>query len=323
MNEDIYIEYIQKDLLGTLAEDERSNLDNWIAKSEENKSISDKLYSAWQLSDQYGEDITIDVSGDFEKVLKRIDQSDKRGRPSTFSIVPRNWMLMAASLLLIVTTYIFLRQSDSINVIADKDEFVVVLPDNSSATMRRGSELSYQKDYLTNRIIELTGSALLDIVHDQNRPLEIRSAHMITKVLGTKFFLEDSPNNSTSSVQLIHGKVSVTNLSSDDRIILAPNEQAEITGDSITKLPGVSWTSFDWFKDPLNFENVELQNVMLTIESYFDVTIKLEGQAAACRFSGNFTNQSVKEILDSIVKLYGGALSTTDKAFLISGGTCE
>ncbi len=318
MNEDLYIEYLQKELSGTITEKERIELDQWKHSSEENSLLANRIYEAWELSDQYGANIKVDLDRDFGVLMSKISKTDKRS-----SIFPRLWIGMAASILLLTSVFFLLRPTEDIIIISTSDNYAVTLPDGSKLLLSEGTKISYKEKFAEGRSVTLSGAAYWDVKHDANMPFHVISPNLRTSVLGTKFFINDIKDIDNPEVQLLEGKISVTRVDGSQEYILVPDQRLVMMEGTLKRFDQLSLQNFSWYYDSLRFEQTILKEVIFNLEAHFGTSIELESQIQDCSFTGNFTNQSIKEILESIVTLFGAELIENELKYVILGGQCE
>src|SRR3712207_9067513 len=76
------------------------------------------------------------------------------------------------------------------------------------------------------RRVELTGEALFDVTKNPSRPFIVSSHGVETKVLGTVFNFKTHVTDSQEEVTLLEGKLQVTGLDGEGKIIIQPNQKA-------------------------------------------------------------------------------------------------
>lgn len=318
MNQDFYIEYIQKELLGTISAEERQQLQKWKAQSADNQLIADRILKAWDQSEAFGDDIFIDLDVDYQLLQDKIRQSEKG---SIFTL--NTWMGLAASVAVLFGIVFLLRPSTHMEIVADSDKFEIILPDGSEAILSKGTEINYSKNFDSERIVELEGGALFKVIHDKDLPFEVRSTHLTTTVLGTTFFIIDKEESGDAEVQLLEGSVSVSNatgqsviLKENQRVILQENEE-------LLLLDQLKTQQFDWYYDGFQFDNSSLDQVIQDIANYYGVYVQLNEELRRCSFTGNLQNQSLDVMLSSIAEVYGSDLIKTKDGYTIANGQCR
>ncbi|MEZ5172687.1 MAG: FecR domain-containing protein [Bacteroidia bacterium] len=108
----------------------------------------------------------------------------------------------------------------------------IFLPDSSKVILEPGSELRLdEKSYAQSaRTLELDGSALFDVMRNENSPFTIKTSRTEVRVLGTSFLVSDRKSSDTASVTVITGKVRFSVLKGDKHHKdLTPGEKGFIT----------------------------------------------------------------------------------------------
>ncbi len=96
----------------------------------------------------------------------------------------------------------------------------MVLPDGSSVELAAGSRISYPNDFGSgnSRDIYLSGEAFFKIARNSGQPFRVFANEIVTKVLGTSFSVRSYEKDTTISVTVRTGKVSVcSQMSPDDK----------------------------------------------------------------------------------------------------------
>ena len=200
---------------------------------------------------------------------------------------------------------------------------VVMLPDGTRATLNSFSRLTYDSNYgSTGRIVNLEGEAFFEVTRDTLRPFQVISNEVVTTALGTSFDVRAFNGDDLQSISLLSGKVKVTRL--DDQIavkenILNPGEGFVIDNHSgvMEKITFDPLKVFGWKDGILVFRDNDLNEVIQTLERWYDIRITLVGTPAkSWRADGNFDNESLEGVLQGLSYTY-------DLEFLIKGKDVE
>ncbi len=255
---------------------------------------------------------------DYKVLEGKIRRSEKG---SVFTL--KTWIGLAASVVALFAAVFLIRPSSELQIVADADKFEVVLPDGSEVVLSNGTELSYSKNFGKQRNVELQGSALFEVVHDEDIPFEVHSPNLTTTVLGTTFFVNDKEENGTAEVQLLEGSVSVSNgkgrsviLKENQRLISDENDELSLRDQLKTQ-------QFDWYHEGFEFDNRSLNEAIQDIADYYGVSIELNEELTGCAFTGSFNDQPLDIVLSSIAEVFGSELIKTEDGYTISNGRCE
>lgn len=102
------------------------------------------------------------------------------------------------------------------------------LPDGSQVWLNSGSQLNYNKNFLDNKIREVTlaGEAFFDIQHDPEHSFIIHTKYIDIKDIGTRFNVKAYPEDDKVETTLLKGEVEVYRRDAPTHIVrLKPNEK--------------------------------------------------------------------------------------------------
>lgn len=318
MNEELYIEYIRKDLEGTLTELERKSLAEWRSQSVDNQQLADRLYQAWEVSAEYGQDLKVDLEADFQKIITKIDATSSKPRIYPF----RSAIAIAAGLIILCSVYFLLSRQTDFYIISDQENMLVTLPDQSKVVLSKGSSISYAPSFDKRRQIKLKGNGYFEVNSDSNHPFTVTSSSLQTVVTGTTFYINDR-DTEEPSVMLVEGQLSVKSSQADQSIALSPGEMTIFKDGSFVKRATLDPSKYEWYQHRLYFDDAALQKVVTSIESYFNKKVELNASLSDCLFTGSFQDQNMDDMLQSIAILYDAQLVINGKRLSIEGGSCK
>jgi ferric-dicitrate binding protein FerR (iron transport regulator) len=185
----------------------------------------------------------------------------------------------------------------------------ITLPDGTTVVLNKNSKLSYPVQFTgSTREVFLTGEALFDVAHNPAKPFSVHTGVFVTKVLGTAFSIRAYPGDGDVKIIVTRGKVEVKRENDQDQIlgILERGDQLVVNTSSVsiakTKVPVTDTLTFD--KEALQLENVTFQEAAKIISQHYPVKFKFKNDALRnCRLTGDFTNDSLPQILDVICTL--------------------
>lgn len=219
---------------------------------------------------------------------------------------------VAASILLLVGWIAWMQlstsgmQDDRRIVSSDFGERkMIVLPDGSKVILKGKSSLSYPATFDgDNRKVTLDGVAFFEIKKNKNQTFQIQSAHAITEVLGTTFFINDQAER--TQVTVLSGKVKVSSTEEDDSmIILTKAEQATLDrtrGVLYKKKINVAWYE-EWKNGKLLLDSSSIENTAKKLAFWYDIRVTVSQTSVSqteCFISGTYQNESLINVLESI-----------------------
>ncbi len=219
----------------------------------------------------------------------------------------------------------------------------VKLGDSSEVTLAPGAGLSYPRQFsASKREVQLEGDAFFSIIKDSRRPFFVYSGKLVTRVLGTSFWVKKGKEERQMQVEVVSGKVSVFENESigtkepasqtrhplHKGVILTPNQRVtyfEESGHLMTGLvdkPVLLATHAEL--PPAIFKNMVLPEVIQRLEDAYGVDIVVSGEAAnECTFTGDLTNMSLFDQLDLICQSNDGSYRVQGTRILVSAPGCK
>ena len=245
----------------------------------------------------------------------------------TRRLLPVYWQYAAAaSLFLMVTTWVLLKKSDkplednkpSISNIQSPAEEPLKralvrfyrLPDGTKVQLKAGSELRLANDFNKNkRLVFLTGEAKFEVAHDASRPFVVKTGNVFTTALGTVFIAKSATKESVGQVSLLEGKVKVeyeTTAETPQRVpevILTEGlqvrfDRVEKAFSEVEKLP-VQIVNWQHLKI-LSVEKMRLSEVFAKIADSYDVRFEgVDKELSNYIITGMFdTNLPLSDIME-------------------------
>ncbi|HRX67842.1 MAG TPA: FecR domain-containing protein [Tenuifilaceae bacterium] len=193
----------------------------------------------------------------------------------------------------------------------------VQLPDGSRVELNADTRLSFNSAlWRFKRNVVLDGEALFSV--KKGDFFNVRTEHVTTQVLGTVFNVYS--RNNEVKVSCIEGSVAVINTKTQQRVLLAPNQQTKLANgklkepDTAAKPEMATWTRGEFY-----FLNESLENVLKEIERQFNVNVN-SMVAHERYYSGVFFNTNLEDALDLVCvpmnlswKITSGLIVITEK----------
>ena len=106
--------------------------------------------------------------------------------------------------------------------------YQVTLPDGTSVILNSGSTLKFPStfDGSAQRMVQISGEAYFEVVHNKKVPFRVKSDDQIVEVLGTHFNINSYKEEPSVKTTLLQGSVKVLQLKSGRTIQLHPGEQS-------------------------------------------------------------------------------------------------
>ncbi|ACT92900.1 FecR family protein [Dyadobacter fermentans] len=216
------------------------------------------------------------------------------------------------------------------------------LPDGSEIRLSPKSSISYEPRFDgVQREVYLEGNAFFHVRKDSRRPFLVHTGDVVTKVLGTSFWVKGMDNNSAIEVSVVTGKVAVSQHTGPDPagtgkvangVILTANQRVKYTSQTHTFETGLVAAPVPMPVDKagnkvsgsFDFQESPFSEVIGKIEEAYGIEIILEDETIkGCMFSGNITRQPLFTKLDLLCNSINASYEVRGTRILISGKGCS
>ena len=200
----------------------------------------------------------------------------------------------------------------------------LVLPDGSSVQLAAGSRITYANhfDSGNTRDVYLSGEAFFKVAANPRRPFRVITNEITTKVLGTSFSVRCFDKDTTISVSVSSGKVSVSG------IIVAPNQRLvyQRSGQKFQKML-VDSPAFIVRKSLDNnmlCEEKPVEEVFDELSRYYGITVVYDsGLLSKCTVTADLSNEPFYRKLDLICTAIGAKYELLDGQVVIQSEGCQ
>ena len=155
-------------------------------------------------------------------------------------------------------------------------QYKVELPDGSWVWLNAASSLNYPTVFAgTERTVMLKGEAYFEVAKNKSKPFKVKLEDSSeVKVLGTHFNVMAYENEKSKNVTLLEGSVLITK--SNEKQVLKPGQQGEITSDKIVVNAADIDEVVGWKNGEFVFHDADIQSIMRQVARWYDVGIKYE-----------------------------------------------
>lgn len=322
--EELIIKYLTHDLTN----EEEQRLEAWLLQDKANRSVFENIVADWKLTSD-------DIQRSKTKIHGRLSgkyRTEKKTQRfiSYFSKVAAVFVLVAIASLMIFYTRDGRKLSDGEVIMIEKltlpgQKLTLKLADGSAVTLNSGSRIICPETFPgAERKVRLEGEAFFDVVKDPARPFVIVTDNLNVRVLGTSFNVRSFNDEDNVSVAVLSGKVMVSGNSdslASKRQILLPNEMLEYSvkeKNFSEKKIFDSSVVFSWKDQNLVFKDENLDRILVTLSRWYGVEFNVQAQLDYTRkFTGNFKNPTLKEVMESISYNYQFDYEINDGNILI------
>ena len=198
------------------------------------------------------------------------------------------------------------------------------LPDHSTVILYPGSSIEFEKEFTSNRDINLSGKATFTVTKDAQHPFTVFAGNISTTALGTRFMVDNSGGANKLNIKLYEGKVVVKAANPAVHIedtYLQPGQQCfiDISLNSIlvdamfterlvvrreAVKPAAAEKPAPVVPVTLSFTQTPLVTVFENLEKVFETNIFYESQEiSGANFTGDFDES---DSLTAILKVIAG-----------------
>ncbi len=180
----------------------------------------------------------------------------------------------------------------------------VNLSDGSSIWLNSGTTLKYPTAFNDEqREVFINGEAYFEVAKDESCPFVVTSNNFSVKVLGTSFNVTSYPDENTSNVTLVEGKIKLFSEEKKWSAILKPGQSADLSEGEITEISKVDTDFFtSWKNGKISFRQESFNSIASKLERWYNTKILFTDQSLkALKFSGTLIkNKPVDQVLKSI-----------------------
>jgi ferric-dicitrate binding protein FerR (iron transport regulator) len=255
------------------------------------------IINTWYESFDGDTDPLTSLTAEEQQVVKQLMHSRIKARIRAVPVVRKNRVMVyaaiAASLLLFIGIRFWMKTPmKSTPLVAYRNAshglMKQVLPDSSIVWLHPKARLSYAVG--ETRDVHLEGDAFFEIAKDPAHPFIVYSGIIVTRVLGTSFYINGN------EVSVVSGKVAV-HAAAEEEIILLPKQRVTLSDKALVKekgeAPGI------WQQHNVSFDNVPVKQVVDTLNKVFNTHIRLEDKKMGTYlFKADFTGQNLAAILE-------------------------
>jgi len=216
----------------------------------------------------------------------------------------------------------------------------LTLPDGSQVVLYQNTRISYPRQFTAaKREVYLTGEAFFDVQKDPRRPFLVYANEMVTKVLGTSFFVKAYEQDKNVLVTVRTGKVSVFAQSDGQAatqkasrelggMILTPNQQATLIRDDSRLLRSLVAQPVRVDNQPVTtaftFRQTPIADVFAALERAYGVDIVFdEALMATCTLTARLDDESLYKKLDWICAGTESSYEVVDGQIIITSQGCN
>lgn len=322
---------IARELAGLATNEEKEELQAWIAADPEHRRTWNIIREAWRLSDERESSSSYDADTDWLEVRARLDElaattetSAAQRSHARYLPAGRRWTrravigaaALAAGLLITWSVsklgWLGSRRSTTAEVVAPRGTTKeAILPDGSRVRLGAESSIRYATAFHEpTREVELRGMAYFDVVHDPARPFIVHVRNGITtRVLGTRFVVFAYPESQHVQVAVADGRVALSSGgAAHAEVTISAGEAGQIgggTAPTVARDTSVD-AHFAWMRGVLVLKDRPLAEALVELGRWYDASLKVEDPRLASRLiSTTAGDVPLENVLENITLALG------------------
>jgi len=185
-------------------------------------------------------------------------------------------------------------------------KYQLVLADGTKVWLNNASSLKFPTAFSGNeRVVELTGEAYFEVVHNSKQPFKVKTASQIVEDIGTQFDVNSYADEDGTATTLVEGGVKIydakgqTFIKPGQQYLLKTNGLSEVRNevdlDEVTA----------WKSDMFQFDNADIKTIMRQIGRWYNVDVEYAGQVPSSTYHGRISRNSNASTVLKILELSG------------------
>ncbi len=179
-------------------------------------------------------------------------------------------------------------------------QYRLKLADGTMVWLNAESSISYPTAFNnTERVVNITGEAYLEVAHNPNKPFKVQSGKQTIEVLGTHFNVSAYKDETEITTTLLEGSVKVTG---DGKTkLLKPNQAAIFSSNDLAIKDADISEATAWKDGYFQFIDADIQTVMRQLARWYNVEVIFNGPKNQETFTGRISrNRPISQALKII-----------------------
>ena len=198
----------------------------------------------------------------------------------------------------------------------------ITLPDGTIVTLNADTELKYPEKFTANdRIVNLSGEAYFDVVHDAAHPFVVETGNIRVEDLGTSFNISAYPGHGLVEVNVTSGSVRLSDRQKNESTVIVAGSNGKYSNQngSILVSGGLTPNYQSWITRELTFRHTPLSEVFEQLQNIYHVPIEFtDTSIATISYTANFDKFELDDIVDVIAKTHHLSVSKEAGKFVFA-----
>lgn len=340
---DLNWELLTKYLVGEANAREKSEVENWLEQSDDNKEEMERCRKVLMETDANFKAKQFDSNAAWKSVKSKMSPTQlevvqrKTNRKEQFAQFYKYAAILIVAVLLGSIGYYFGFKNQSVRVteLVTAEKPVLndyVLPDGSVVTLNSNSKLEFPEKFASDtREVTIIGEAFFDVKPNPEKPFIINAGGTQVKVLGTSFNVSAYPATEAVEVIVKTGKVQVIQKTEQlqaetNEVILTPGEKGTFYSGSQTLEKSVNRdvNFMAWKTNDIIFNETPLGEVIECLEKVYHIEIDLTDPVLEdLVLTAHFDKKPIDFVLNVVRLTFNLELSGENEHFTLKSRTNE
>ena len=320
----IDIELLTRYLANELPARQRTDVEEWINASQENRAEFESLLKVWNETGKQAKSRRIDVDTEWDYLQSRINLV-KRSDVRWFRVV---WRVAAAILLLGAVLIYTIRISGNVSEHTGKGETIAfTLSDGSTITLNSDSKLTYSKKFGESyRRVKLRGEAYFEVERDTLHPFIVEMNGAELTVLGTSFNVRAYESSDEIEVTVTEGKVKVYDRKTEKKQVVATAGEKAVfnRASNAVEIQNNDNINYDaWKTRNVVFNDADMSEVVETLSRVYHAPVELGSETLkSCTVTVSFENKDLNTVINVLESTLGITVEKHNDKLIITGDGC-
>jgi transmembrane sensor len=290
---------------------DRQELEQWLARSEDNRRIFYKIKDVW--------DVSLKKEDNTREALLQFYRQQASQRKTATKVL-RLWKTVAgvAAVLAIGFISVFVlnmltretpdtwRESAMMSFkVPFGSRSEVNLSDGTVVVLNSGSELKYPGTFVDGkREVSLSGEAFFDVKSDKEHPFIVKTHDFNVQVTGTQFNVCSYTDDNFSKVSLVKGRVGVLCGRDHNVVDIIPGQHFYLDKEKRKYKVSESDVAMEssWKDGEFRFKEIAFPELLKRLERWYDVKLFYSApELDEMLYNGNFRNhETIWQVLDGL-----------------------
>jgi ferric-dicitrate binding protein FerR (iron transport regulator) len=185
-------------------------------------------------------------------------------------------------------------------------QYSLILEDGTKVWLNAASSIRFPAAFNgSERKVEISGEAYLEVTHDRLRPFHVIADGMNIDVLGTRFNINSYGDEPLKKTTLLEGKIRVSAGTSSE--IVLPAEQAQIDGSNhvVVSRSVNAESSISWKNGFFEFNDTDIRTVMRELARWYNVKVQYNNDVPKALLSGSISRENELSVVLKVLQTGG------------------